>query len=60
MAANDISNFVRIQAPDSFKNYDSDIKSHENVVTYDVDMKNSFEDDEYQLDWDTLFGAADS
>merc|ERR1712228_819168 len=60
MAANDISNSVRIQAPDSFKKHDSDIKSHENVVSYNVDMKNSFEDEEYQLDWDSLFGAADS
>merc|ERR1711915_539134 len=53
MAANDMSNSVRIKAPDSFKKHDSDIKNHENVVSYNVDMKNSFEEDEYQLDWDT-------
>jgi len=63
MAANDIGNFISIPAPESFKNYDSDIKSlsssQENVVDYDVVMKNSY-DEELKVDWDKLFGVVDS
>merc|ERR1712079_168677 len=63
MAANDIGNFISIPAPESFQNYDSDIKSlssnQENVVDYDVVMKNSY-DEELKVDWDKLFGVVDS
>merc|ERR1712123_86406 len=47
MAANDIGNFVSVEAPEGFKNYDSD-------------MDNSYDSEEYQIDWDTLFGVPDS
>ena len=64
MAANDIGNFVSVEAPEGFKNYDSDVdnfsNNNENIVSYDVDMDNSYNSEEYQIDWDTLFGVADS
>merc|ERR1712079_58914 len=50
MAANDIGNFVSVEAPEGFKNYDSDADdfstNNENIVSY-------------QIDWDTLFGVSD-
>ena len=64
MAANDIGNFVSVEAPEGFKNYDSDVdnfsNNNENIVSYDVDMNNSYNSEEYQIDWDTLFGVEDS
>lgn len=60
MAANDIGNFVSVEAPEGFKNYDSDADdfstNNDNIVNYDVDMGSS---EEYQIDWDTLFGVSD-
>jgi len=57
MAANDIGNVVSVKAPEGFKNYDSDVyNKDENVVSYDVAMdNNSYNSEEYQIDWDTLF-----
>ena len=64
MAANDITDIVIAQAPESVKNIDSDIKSlsssQENAVNYDVDMNDELDAEEYQVDWDTLFGAVQS
>ena len=64
MAANDITDIVIAQTPESFKNLDSDIKSlsssQENAVNYDVDMNDARDAEEYQVDWDTLFGAVQS
>ena len=65
MAANDIGNFVSVEAPEGFKNYDSDVEhfsnnNKDNIVSYDVDMDNSYDSEEDQIDWDTLFGVPDS
>ena len=64
MAANDITDVVIAQTPESFKNFDSEIKSlsssQENAVNYDVDMNDELDAEEYQVDWDTLFGAVQS
>merc|ERR1712079_642764 len=64
MAANDIGNFVSVEAPEGFKNYDSDADdfstNNENIVSYDVDMDDSYDSEEYQIDWDTLFGVPES
>jgi len=64
MAANDITDVVIAQTPESFKNFDSEIKSlsssQENAVNYDVDMNDEHDAEEYQVDWDTLFGAVQS
>merc|ERR1711892_985075 len=64
MAANDVGNFVSVEAPEGFKNYDSDVDTispnNENIVSYDVDMDNSYNSEEYQIDWDTLFSVPDS
>merc|ERR1712079_95291 len=63
MAANDITDVVIVRAPESFNNFDSDTKSlsssHENAVNYDVDMSDADDAEEYQVDWDTLFGAVE-
>jgi len=63
MAANDIGNFVSVEAPEGFKNYDGDADdfstNNENIVSYDVDMDNSYNTEDYQIDWDTLFGVSD-
>merc|ERR1712215_115336 len=63
MAANDIGNFVSVEAPEGFKNYDSDAEdfstNNENIVSYDVDMDDSYNSEDYQIDWDTLFGVSD-
>ena len=63
MAANDIGNFVSVEAPEGFKNYDSDADdfstNKENIVSYDVDMDDSYNSQDYQIDWDTLFGVSD-
>merc|ERR1712121_346803 len=63
MAANDIGNFVSVEAPEGFKNYDGDADdfstNNENIVNYDVDMDNSYNTEDYQIDWDTLFAVSD-
>merc|ERR1712098_424637 len=60
---NDISNFVSVEAPEGFKNYDSDADdfstNNDNIVSYDVDMDTNYSSEEYQIDWDTLFGVSD-
>eukprot|EP00092_Neocalanus_flemingeri_P015442 GFUD01016714.1.p1 GENE.GFUD01016714.1~~GFUD01016714.1.p1 ORF type:complete len:197 (-),score=27.02 GFUD01016714.1:176-766(-) len=64
MAANDVGNFVSVEAPEGFKNYDSDVdnisNNNENIVSYDVDMDDSYNSEEYQIDWDTLFSVPSS
>merc|ERR1711936_316930 len=64
MAANDVGNYVSVEAPEGFKNYDSDVdnfsNNYDNIVSYDVDMDSSYNSEEYQIDWDTLFGSSDT
>merc|ERR1711915_997680 len=54
---------AELQSAAGITDYNSDIRSvvssKEEVVSYDLDMDDSYNDEEYQIDWDSVFKDAD-